>query len=99
MKNLIRKRGLSKGNITRIENFTAEHENDENLNSNELRENILIKASNDYCRVQDCIEDEDESQIVDGEVFEERYVALHSKIRTLIQKAVNMVSATNEVVA
>ncbi|KAG5880811.1 hypothetical protein JTB14_027978 [Gonioctena quinquepunctata] len=101
MEDLIRKRGRSKGNITRIENFIAEHENDENLNNNELviRENILIKAFNDYCRIQDCIEDEDESQIVDREVVEERYVAVHSKLRTLIQKTVNMVSATNEVVA
>ncbi|KAG5861358.1 hypothetical protein JTB14_024745 [Gonioctena quinquepunctata] len=101
MEDLIRKRGRSKGNITRIENFIAEHETDENLNNNELviRENILIKAFNDYCRIQDCIEDEDESQIVDREVVEERYVAVHSKLRTLIQKTVNMVSATNEVVA
>ncbi|KAG5883952.1 hypothetical protein JTB14_031777 [Gonioctena quinquepunctata] len=101
MEDLIRKRGRSKGNITRIENFIAEHENDENLNNNELviRENILIEAFNDYCRIQDCIEDEDESQIVDREVVEERYVAVHSKLRTLIQKTVNMVSATNEVVA
>ncbi|KAG5878143.1 hypothetical protein JTB14_032254 [Gonioctena quinquepunctata] len=97
MEDLIRKRGRSKGNITRFENFIAEHENDENLNNNELviRENILIKAFNDYCRIQDCIEDEDESQIVDREVVEERYVAVHSKLRTLIQKKVNMVSATN----
>ncbi|KAG5877522.1 hypothetical protein JTB14_020545 [Gonioctena quinquepunctata] len=88
MEDLIRKRGRSKGNITRIENFIAEHENDENLNNNELviRENILIKAFNDYCRIQDCIEDEDESQIVDREVVEERYVAVHSKLSTLIQK-------------
>ncbi|KAG5862394.1 hypothetical protein JTB14_023835 [Gonioctena quinquepunctata] len=79
MEDLIRKRGRSKGNITRIENFIAEHENDENLNNNELviRENILIKAFNDYCRIQDCIEDEDESQIVEREVVEERYVAVH----------------------
>ncbi|KAG5864460.1 hypothetical protein JTB14_015331 [Gonioctena quinquepunctata] len=101
MEDLIRKRGRSKGNITRIENFIAEHENDENLHNNELviGENILIKAFNDYCRIQDCIEDENESQIVDREVVEERYVAVHSKLRTLIQKTVNMVSATNEVVA
>ncbi|KAG5864467.1 hypothetical protein JTB14_034046 [Gonioctena quinquepunctata] len=100
MEDLIRKRGRSKGNITRIENFIAEHENDENLNNNELviRENILIRAFNDYCRIQDCNQDEDESQIVDREVVEERYVADHSKLRTLIQKTVNMVSATNEVV-
>ncbi|KAG5870753.1 hypothetical protein JTB14_002937 [Gonioctena quinquepunctata] len=52
-----------------------------------------------FTRIQDCIEDEDESQIVDREVVEERYVAVHSKLRTLIQKTVNMVSATNEVVA
>ncbi|KAG5890055.1 hypothetical protein JTB14_020300 [Gonioctena quinquepunctata] len=91
-----RARGCYKRTITLIENFVNSLTPDSIIDVNELiiRESLLVKTFDDYDTVQKEIEvsidENDDDQISlqfeDRQAIVNRYVSLHSKIKTLIQK-------------
>lgn len=83
----VRRRGVIKGSITRIETFINKYENDNNIDVSEfsVREKFLVKAFDDYNIVQSEIEELEIEQIEDRVLVEEKYFKLHARIQSLVK--------------
>lgn len=86
MESLVRKRGRVKAKITRIEKFIFENMDESNINTNDIavRETLLTKAFDEYNLIQEQIEEIDDSQDDDRVEVEQKYITIHSKIKTLM---------------
>lgn len=85
MESLIRQRGRAKGKITRIESFIFDFQgkSEVNINDTAVRELLLVKAFDEYNSIQEQIEEIDKSQDNDRVEIEQKYIAIHSKTKTL----------------
>lgn len=91
MENLKKSRARAKAAITRIETFITNSEKNPRVDINEysIREEFLAKAFENYCNIQDQIEDEDESQSDDRIEIESRYLTIAAKLKTIIGSLYN----------
>lgn len=94
---LKRKRARVKGDITRVNTYLNNFDIESQTDVNELiiRETLLVKSFNEFCKFQEQIEDlietdaGAEAQLAEREEVENKYIVCHGKIRTYIQTRLN----------
>lgn len=91
-----KQRAVVKGSITRVKTFVLTYENSFTVDISEFetREQFLQQAYENYCKVQQNIEDLDEGEAIDREEVETSYLWILSKLRAKI-KQLNQALATN----
>lgn len=85
--NLKKQRAALKGSITRIETF-VDANTSSNLNKSEFvtRETYLHKTFEQYCQIQNQIEEIDENEVADKETTEMKYLSVWAKLRDNISR-------------
>ncbi|KAJ8977461.1 hypothetical protein NQ317_000038 [Molorchus minor] len=88
---LLKRRTRAKAEITRINEFFVNSENDDTVDINEYstREARLVKAFENYLDIQNLIEDENESEEQDRIELEKDVCTLQAKYKSKIQKLLN----------